>query len=65
MKRFLSRFFTQRKAGKPLRGHHDKPRSGDDGSHHQFRTPRGQGPFLLSCDGRVIPLRKAKFLRQH
>lgn len=28
-----------------------------------FKSPLGRGPFLLSYDGRVIPLRKARFLR--
>jgi len=31
-------------------------------THAKFKTKAGQGPFLLSCDGRVIPLRKAQFL---
>jgi|GEM_PF-6832798 len=32
-------------------------------THAKFKTKAGQGPFLLSCDGRVIPLRKAQFLQ--
>ena len=33
--------------------------------HDCFKSPAGRGPFLPSCDGRVIPLRKAQFLRRH
>ncbi len=36
----------------------------EDERHHCFKTPSGRGPFLLSCDGRVIPLRKARFLKE-
>jgi len=32
-------------------------------THEKFKTKTGQGPFLLSYDGRVIPLRKAQFLQ--
>ncbi len=34
-----------------------------DDLHGAFRTKPGRGPFLLSPDGRVIPLRKARFLQ--
>ncbi len=34
-----------------------------DEMHSAFRTKPGRGPFLLSPDGRVIPLRKARFLQ--
>ncbi len=65
MKRFLGRFFPKLLANRSGR---DKARSTHaerhDAGHQMFRTPRGQGPFLLSTDGRVIPLRKSKFLRR-
>ena len=32
-------------------------------THTKFKTKPGSGPFLPSYDGRVIPLRKAHFLR--
>ncbi len=34
-----------------------------DEMHRCFKTAAGRGPFLLSYDGRVIPLRKARFLQ--
>lgn len=63
MKRFLRRFFPKSPAPSS-HTEHSRTIIRDEISHHDFKTPRGQGPFLLSCDGRVIPLRKARFLRQ-
>ena len=45
------------------------PEAAPQGAHHSarhecFKSPAGRGPFLPSCDGRVIPLRKAHFLRR-
>ena len=47
-----------RKGLKPPTRHH-----ADNERHACFKTPAGRGPFLLSYDGRVIPLRKARFLQ--
>jgi hypothetical protein len=63
MKRFLERFFPATRPAHPRSGGHGRHKH--DAAHDGFRTPRGQGPFLLSCDGRVIPLRKARFLRHY
>jgi hypothetical protein len=41
------------------------PQNTGDHHSHCFKGKGSQGPFLLSCDGRVIPLRKAYFLRDH
>jgi hypothetical protein len=63
MKRFLRRFFPgfTTDSGDRDRG---RTHTRDKATHHGIKTPHGQGPFLLSCDGRVIPLRKAPFLRR-
>lgn len=62
MKRFFRRFFPKAPAD-PGPGNDGRKIHRDDSAHHGFKTPRGQGPFLPSCDGRVIPLRKARFLK--
>lgn len=60
--RFLERFFpAQASAADPASRSKRRARSAE---HEAFRPAVGQGPFLPSCDGRVIPLRKAKFLRK-
>jgi len=41
------------------------PQNTGDDHRHCFKGKAAQGPFLLSYDGRVIPLRKAYFLRSH
>lgn len=67
MRRFLQRFFAKPAAAPKSApdggGTHRSLHGNDTTSHDGFRTKRGDGPFLLSCDGRVIPLRKARFLR--
>ncbi len=53
------------KTGSRHAGSHDPGRQAmEEERHHCFKTPAGRGPFLLSCDGRVIPLRKARFLKE-
>lgn len=59
--RFLRRFFSTGPSAEARDGR--PPHRSDASAHEGFRTRRGQGPFLLSYDGRVIPLRKARFLR--
>lgn len=63
MNGFLRRFFPKSKTRDSDNHRHDRIHGHDQRLHEGFKTPRGQGPFLLSCDGRVIPLRKARFLR--
>jgi len=60
--RFLQRFFPPPTSdADPAGRSKGRVRSAE---HESFRSATGQGPFLPSCDGRVIPLRKAKFLRK-
>lgn len=60
--RFLQRFFPAPPSAPNTSGRSKgRTRSAE---HESFRTQAGQGPFLPSCDGRIIPLRKAKFLRK-
>jgi hypothetical protein len=64
MRRFFARFFsTQPRHPSARHACHGAARSDPD-IHAGFKTRRGEGPFLLSCDGRVIPLRKARFLNE-
>lgn len=63
MKRFLNRVFRFKpivNPEKPGTCHHSD--SADESVHAGFKTKPGQGPFMRSFDGRVIPLRKARFL---
>jgi hypothetical protein len=60
--RFLQRFFPAPPSASDTHGRsRERTRSAE---HEAFRATPGQGPFLPSCDGRIIPLRKAKFLRK-
>jgi hypothetical protein len=61
-RRFRERFFPTR-ASAPAPAGRSRERTGS-AEHEAFRPAAGQGPFLPSCDGRIIPLRKAKFLRK-
>lgn len=65
MKRFLMRFFRIKDATASKNADHCRSNTDDSLLHEGFKTKPGQGPFLSSFDGRVIPLRKARFLRKH
>ncbi len=64
MKRFLTRFLRTKAA--PASTSTGRCRSNEDDAllHKGFKTKPGRGPFLYSFDGRVIPLRKARFLQK-
>ncbi|HHH35899.1 MAG TPA: hypothetical protein ENK48_03605 [Gammaproteobacteria bacterium] len=57
----FSRWFHRRSTQATTRRGKD-PATRDE-MHRCFKTAAGRGPFLLSYDGRVIPLRKARFLQ--
>ena len=65
VKRFLKRFFGSKDEPASKNSHHCRSNTDDTLLHEGFKTKPGQGPFLGSFDGRVIPLRKARFLRKH
>lgn len=64
MKRFLKRFFRIKDAPGPKNTDHCRSKMDGSHLHEGFKTKPGQGPFLSSFDGRLIPLRKARFLRK-
>ena len=62
IKEFVHRFFSIPQSGPQINEKTDSTES--EKRHKQcFKGRKDLGPFLLSCDGRVIPLRKAYFLR--
>lgn len=65
MKRFLSLFLRFKVDAKSTKVENSRTNKMDKSAHEGFKTKPGQGPFLLSPDGRVIPLRKARFLQKH
>lgn len=65
MKRLLKRLFRKQGTAASMNPGTCRSHTVDRAAHDGFKTRPGQGPFLLSFDGRVIPLRKARFLRRH
>lgn len=64
MKGFLSRWLRLKRDSVSSNSSTCRSSSTDRTMHAGFKTKPGRGPFLLSYDGRVIPLRKARFLHQ-
>lgn len=64
MRRFFERFLPAGRTPPADRSARHPETPSDRDIHCGFKTRRGEGPFLLSCDGRVIPLRKAGFLKR-
>ena len=62
MKLFLNRFLRISAWSRSTTTTHCRSDREDTTLHKGFKTRPGQGPFLQSFDGRVIPLRKARFL---
>lgn len=63
--RFLPRLFRSKTVSPSKMTAICRSQPVDDEMHKGFKTKPGRGPFLLSYDGRVIPLRKARFLHRH
>ena len=63
IEKLVDRFFTRQKSAPQLT---ETTESTEHVNRRKqcFKGKRDLGPFLLSCDGRVIPLRKAYFLRE-
>jgi hypothetical protein len=64
MKHLLSRILRIKSDSELMKYPGCRSNKPNTAAHEGFKTKPGQGPFLLSYDGRVIPLRKARFLHR-